>query len=94
MRPFFVYMLRCGDGSLYVGHTDDLEIRVAQHHAGTYGGHTAQRHPLELVYACELATRAEAIERERQLKGWSRAKKLALARSDWSRLRALAAKHR
>ena len=70
MRPFFVYMLHCGDGSYYVGHTDDLEKRMAEHEAGTYGGYTARRRPVKLVFVDEFSSRDEAIERERQLKGW------------------------
>lgn len=89
MQPFFVYMLRCSDGSFYVGHTDDLERRMAQHGSGVLGGYTARRRPVALVYSCELPTRHDAVERERQLKGWSRAKKLALIEGDFERLRAL-----
>ena len=90
MNPFFLYILRCGDGSFYVGHTDDLELRMAQHEAGTFGGYTADRYPLELVYSCEFATRVEALERERQIKRWSRAKKEALIHGDWDAMHELA----
>jgi tRNA/rRNA methyltransferase len=87
---FHVYILKCGDGSFYVGHTDDLEKRIAEHHAGALCDYTRRRHPLQLVFTCEFATRFEALERERQLKGWSRAKKEALIRGDWDRVRLLA----
>ena len=90
MKPFWLYMLRCRDGSYYVGHTDDLEKRVAEHQAGAIPGHTHGRRPVELVYAAEMVTRDEAIQRERQLKGWSRAKKEALIASDWNRIHELA----
>jgi len=90
VNPFFVYILRCSDGSYYVGHTDDLETRIAQHDFGTYGGYTHDRRPLQLVFVAEFATRLEALERERQIKGWSRAKKEALIRSDWDALKWLA----
>ena len=86
MKPFFVYMLRCGDGSFYTGHTDDLEKRFAEHQQGTFSGHTARRRPVTLAYACEFGTREEAIARETQLKGWSRAKKDALIHEDWRAL--------
>ncbi|WP_242344751.1 GIY-YIG nuclease family protein [Anaeromyxobacter terrae] len=86
MKPFFLYMLRCADGSYYVGHTDDLDTRVAQHQEGSLGGHTSSRRPVELVYSCEFETRDEAFEREMQVKGWSRAKKEALIRGDWAAL--------
>ena len=88
--PFWVYILRCGDGSFYVGHTDDLERRVAEHHAGTRGGYTAGRHPVVLVFAAEMPSRDEALAREKQVKNWSRAKKEALVASDWPRLSQLA----
>jgi predicted GIY-YIG superfamily endonuclease len=90
MKPFWLYMLRCADGSYYVGHTDDLERRVAEHQAAAIPGHTCARRPVTLVYAAEMVTRDEAIQRERQLKGWSRAKKEALVRGDWPRVHDLA----
>jgi len=90
MKPFFVYMLRCRNGSYYVGHTDDLETRFAHHQAGTYGGHTSRLRPVELVWSAQVATRQEALDRELQIKTWSRAKKEALVDGDWERLRRLA----
>ena len=90
MKPFFVYMLRCADSSYYVGHTDDLEQRLAHHTAGSYCSYTLRRRPVELVYSCEFASRDDAFERERQLKGWCRAKKEALIKGDWALLKALA----
>ena len=90
MKPFYLYILRCGDGSFYVGHTDDLATRLEQHENRTFGGYTARRHPLTLVFVSEHTTRAEVLERERQIKGWSRAKKEALTQGDWARLHDLA----
>jgi|SRR5579883_2180935 len=90
MSPFFVYMLRCADGSFYVGHTDDLETRIAQHQAGSHDGYTARRRPVELVYQATFPTRDDAFAREQQLTGWSRAKKEALIRGDWESLHQLA----
>jgi predicted GIY-YIG superfamily endonuclease len=87
---FYVYILRCSDGSYYTGHTDDLERRVAMHEAGLIGGHTVKRRPVTLVWAGEVASRYEAIEREHQIKRWSRAKKEALIAEDWERLQRLA----
>jgi predicted GIY-YIG superfamily endonuclease len=87
---FWVYMLRCGDGSLYTGHTDDLERRIASHWAGTLGKYTASRHPLTLAWAAAMPSRDEALVHERQIKGWSRAKKEALIASDWERVAQLA----
>jgi len=86
---FYVYMLRCVDYSYYVGHTDDLDHGIAQHHAGEIAGYTQNRRPLRLVFIQEFATREEALSAERQLKGWSRAKKEALIRGDFQGLRAL-----
>jgi predicted GIY-YIG superfamily endonuclease len=87
---FFVYILRCRDYSYYVGHTDDLERRMAQHDAGEFPGYTEGRRPLRLVFAQEFPTREEALAAERRLKGWSRAKKEALIMQNWDRLRLLA----
>lgn len=94
MKPFVLYMLRCRDGSYYVGHTDNIEKRMAEHADGTCGGYTLRRRPVELVFVDELSSREEAIERERQLKGWSRAKKEALIRNDWPELQRLAKRSR
>lgn len=85
-------MLHCRGGYFYVGHTDDLERRIGEHKSGLIPGFTAERHPVELVWAQEFPTRDEAKASERQLKGWSRAKKLALIRGDWDRISALARK--
>ena len=81
---FWVYILRCGDGSYYTGHTDDLDHRLRQHHIDVSDGYTASRKPLSLVYSCEFPSRVEALEAERQIKGWTRKKKDALLRGDWA----------
>src|SRR2546426_7346306 len=86
---FYVYILRCADASYYVGHTDALETRVSAHERGEIPGFTRTRRPVRLVFADELPTREEAIQRERQIKGWSRAKKEALIARNWERLRRL-----
>lgn len=86
MKPFFTYMLRCADGSFYVGHTDDLDYRIAQNEHGQIEGYTSSRRPVMLVWSSEFTTRIEAIEAERKLKGWSRAKKQALIDGDWQRI--------
>jgi predicted GIY-YIG superfamily endonuclease len=87
---FWMYILTCADGSYYVGHTDDLEKRLAAHLDGSVGGYTAGRRPVTLAYAEVFDSRDEAFQRERQIKGWSRAKKAALARQDWDAVRRLA----
>jgi tRNA/rRNA methyltransferase len=88
--PFFAYMLRCADGSYYVGHSDDLERRIAQHNSGEIRGYTSERLPVELVWSQDFHTRAEALAGERQIKGWSRAKKKALINGDWEAVHLLA----
>jgi len=88
---FYVYILKCSDGSYYTGHTDDLEKRINQHHHGEFPEcYTLKRRPLELVFSQVHATRQEALDSERQIKGWSRAKKEALIRGDWAEIRRLA----
>ena len=75
----WAYMLRCADGSFYVGCTTDLEARMGDHQAGTHSGYTATRRPVELVWAEEF----QHLD-ERQIKGWSRAKKQALILGDYA----------
>jgi predicted GIY-YIG superfamily endonuclease len=89
---FSVYLLRCNDGSYYVGHTEDLEFRLAQHQAGTLGGYTAKRRPVTLEWCDTFAERDQAFWVERKLKGWSRAKKEALIAGDWELIKELARK--
>lgn len=81
---FWVYMLRCSDGTYYTGHTDHLERRIAQHQAGELPGYTHDRRPVKLVFSETFTDRIDALERERQIKDWSRKKKEALIRGDWS----------
>ena len=83
---FYVYILRCSDGSYYVGHTDDLETRVAAHNRGEIEGYTRGRRPVRLVFADGFPSREDALWRGRQIKGWSRAKKEALVKGKWARL--------
>ena len=87
---FHTYLLRCRDGTYYAGHTDDFENRIAQHRTGAFGGYTARRRPIELVWTDSFGTREEAQAAEQQIKGWSRAKKEALIAGDWARISALA----
>jgi predicted GIY-YIG superfamily endonuclease len=87
---FWTYMLHCADRSFYVGHTEELDGRVGAHQSELVKGYTAMRLPVKLVWADEFPTRYEAIQAERQIKGWSRAKKLALIRGDWHLISLLA----
>jgi predicted GIY-YIG superfamily endonuclease len=93
---FWTYMLQCADNSYYVGHTEDLEYRIAQRHAGTFPTcYTYKRRPVQLVWSQDFGTRVEALEAERRIKGWSRAKKQALIAGDWNKINQLArGKHR
>ena len=87
---FTVYLLECADGTLYVGHTDNLDLRMHQHDLGIKGCYTSTRRPLRLFHAEAFETRYEAIVIERKLKGWSRAKKFAYVRGDWEEVHRLA----
>ena len=91
-RPFHVYILKCSDRSYYVGHTDGLEHRLAEHESGELGGYTKSRRPVSLAWSQDFPTRLEALEAERKIKGWGRAKKEALIAGDFDRIRDLAKK--
>ena len=83
----FVYMLRCADGSFYVGNAtgNDLEKRFYEHQMGAHrGSYTYTRRPVELVWSEYFDRVIDANEAERQGKGWSRAKKQALIDGNWS----------
>jgi putative endonuclease len=87
----YLYILRCADGSYYVGTTrKTLEERLAEHNAGLHGGYTATRRPVTMVFAQHFETIADAVSAERQVKGWSRAKKEAMIKGEWNRLPELA----
>jgi predicted GIY-YIG superfamily endonuclease len=87
----FLYILRCSDGSYYVGTTrGTLEDRIAKHNDGTFGGYTARRRPVTLLFHQEFDRITDAVAAERQIKNWSRAKKEALMGGDYAALRQLA----
>jgi len=91
MRPtFYVYMLECSDKSIYVGHTDNLDARLVAHQWGTFKGYTFSRRPVRLIFHDQFNSRDDAFAAERRIKGWSRAKKWALARGDWAEVMRLA----
>jgi predicted GIY-YIG superfamily endonuclease len=86
-----VYMLRCRDGSYYVGVTSQIDVRKGVHDLGlSPRSYVYKRRPVTLVHAEVFSTPEEAIRFEKQLKGWSRAKKEALIRGDWDEIRRLA----
>jgi putative endonuclease len=77
-RAWWVYLLRCGDGSLYAGATNDLDRRVAAHAKGTGGRYTRSRLPVALVHAERARDRGSALRREAALKRLTREEKLEL----------------
>ncbi|MDQ3482046.1 MAG: GIY-YIG nuclease family protein, partial [Pseudomonadota bacterium] len=81
---FWVYILECSDGRYYTGHTDNLESRISQHEARGHCDFTSRRRPIRLIWSQEFPSRIEALEAERRIKPWSRAKKEALIRGDWA----------
>ena len=89
MEEFYVYILRCNDGSYYTGHTDDIDKRISEHKQGLTGGYTFSRRPVYVAYVSEFPSRAEALDAERQIKGWTRAKKEALICENWEQLQIL-----
>jgi putative endonuclease len=74
----FVYILRCGDGSLYTGSAKDLEARLRQHSAGRASRYTRGRLPVTLVWMREVATWGEALREEHRIKQLPRREKQAL----------------
>jgi putative endonuclease len=83
MEPYYVYMLLCADGSFYVGITNDSDRRVAEHNVGLDpDSYTHERRPVRLVHCSGFRQVLDAIRWEKQLKGWSRAKKRALVNDD------------
>lgn len=76
---FFVYILECADATLYVGCTNDLSKRLAQHNGAKAGAHyTKIRRPVKLVYSEVCANKGEALRREIEIKKWKREQKLSL----------------
>jgi putative endonuclease len=83
LKPWFVYILRCGDDTLYTGITTDVARRIEEHNAGKAPGarYTRGRRPVELAYTEEAASRAAASRREAAIKQIDRKSKLALCGS-------------
>ena len=93
MKKSYVYMLKCSDKTYYTGVTSNLESRIFKHNSGFYpNSYTANRMPLTLVFYCEFTDINTAIETEKQIKKWSRAKKEALINGEYDRLVNLAKK--
>jgi putative endonuclease len=83
---FWAYILRCADGRYYTGHTDNIERRLAEHQGGGFCDFTSRRRPVELVWCENFPTRLDALEAERRIKPWSRAKKEGLIAGDWAKV--------
>ena len=88
---YYVYILKCSDNSYYTGMTHDLAKRLAEHSAGTCGGYTSARLPVTLVWSESVQNEHDALLCERQIKGWSRAKKEALIHEGFASVHALVA---
>ena len=94
MKLSYVYILKCSDGTHYTGITSNLEKRVLEHSTGKHNnGYTFSRRPVVLVFYAEFTDITLAIQREKQIKNWSRAKKEALIRGDYGALPNLAKKN-
>ena len=83
MPECWTYILRCADGTLYTGWTNDLERRVRAHNAGTASKYTRARRPVELAYAEAYGDKRAAMRREREIKRLSRQQKLVLVNGTW-----------
>jgi putative endonuclease len=91
MGGAYLYILRCADGSYYVGTTTvSLDRRIAEHQSGALGGYTLARRPVEPVYHQHFSRLEDVAAAERQVKGWRRDKKEALIRGDLALLPSLA----
>ena len=87
----YVYIVECSDGSFYTGITNDLDRRIAEHNEGLNNkAYTNNRRPVKLVYFEDHSDPYYAISREKQIKGWSRKKKIAMIKGNWDKLVELA----
>ena len=77
-KKYYVYILKCSDGSLYCGITNDRERRLARHNSGTGAKYTRSRRPVEMVYSEEAVDKSAALKREIEIKKLSRSEKLTL----------------
>ena len=92
MKLYYVYIALCTDGSYYIGVTNNVENRIAQHNEGSDSeAYTFSRRPVKLVYTELFTEILQAIAREKQIKRWSRAKKQALINEKWDSLNGLSA---
>ncbi len=80
-EPWFVYILRCADGSFYTGVTTDIDRRRRQHNAGTAARYTRSRRPIRVVYRETAASHSAALRREAAIKSLTRPQKIRLIRT-------------
>lgn len=91
MKTYYIYILKCADGKLYTGFTNDLERRMIEHQEGkTKTSFTHERRPVELIFHQEFNDVDQAIYFEKKIKKWSAKKKLALANGEYDMLKILA----
>ncbi|KAB1067865.1 GIY-YIG nuclease family protein [Tamlana haliotis] len=87
MKIYYVYILKCKDDSYYIGITSNLTQRITEHNTGKdKGSYTYNKRPVILKWFAEFTDVNLAIQKEKQLKGWSRRKKQALIEEDWDKL--------
>jgi predicted GIY-YIG superfamily endonuclease len=92
---YAIYILKCSDGTYYTGLTKDLEARLKEHERGAHvESYTFGRRPVKLVWSITAESYQEAFRWERQIKGWSRAKKEALIRGDIDGIHAIVKEER
>ncbi|MCF6212441.1 MAG: GIY-YIG nuclease family protein [Flavobacteriaceae bacterium] len=91
MKQYYVYILECSDKSYYTGITNNIERRLVEHKLGLQkDSYTFVRRPLKLVFCTDFLDPNQAIAFEKQVKGWTRAKKEAIINDNWDKLKALA----
>ena len=87
MKFYYVYIVKCADGSYYTGMTNSIDRRLFEHNSGTKpDAYTYTRRPVVLVWVETFSDPTQAIMIEKKIKGWSRRKKEALITEDWDRL--------
>ena len=89
MGDYFVYIVKYSDKSYYTGVSSNLERRINDHNSGRFTGYTSKRLPVKLVYSQRFTDINDAIRAEKQIKGWSRAKKEVLIQGDFKLLKQL-----
>lgn len=93
MKTYYVYILECSDKSFYTGFTSNLASRIISHQSGKHkDSYTYSRRPIKLAFYCEFTDPNLAIEKEKEIKKWSRAKKIALINENYNALPNLAKK--